>query len=224
MSQTILLIEDDVALAEGLLYAFGEAGYETMHATTQREALECIDAGGFDIAIIDISLPDGSGYTVCAHLRQNSDLPVIFLTSFDDEANIVMGLETGADDYVTKPFRLKELISRIRAQLRRSSQSHSQQMQFGDIAIDAAQAKALIHDTPLQLTVTELRLLSILVQHAGQTMTRAALLDKLWDNRGDFVDDNTLSVHILHLREKLLAAGSKVQIVTARGIGYRLEG
>lgn len=226
MEHTILLVEDDMALADGLLYAFKTEGYETLHAQTQKQALEMIENKTFDLAVLDIMLPDGSGYTLCRELRTKSDIPIIFLTSVDDEANIVMGLDTGADDYVTKPFRLKELLSRMRAQLRRSHAANVSEGTFGcgDITIDTQQTTASVYDVQLQLTITELRLLSLLCRHEGQTMTRKTLLDSLWDNRGEYVDDNTLSVHILHLREKLLEAGSMAKIVTARGIGYRLEG
>ena len=221
---TILLIEDDQALSMGLVFALEEEGYTPLHAETAQAAQRYFAEGGFDLVLMDVMLPDGNGYDLCRQLRKRSNVPVIFLTSCDDEVNIVMGLDTGGDDYVTKPCRLKELMSRIKAQLRRSSTAVTPVVSVGDVTLKTEQSQAFVEGRELQLTVTELRLLTILCRHAGQTMTRAILLDKLWDNKGSFVDDNTLSVHIRHLREKLQAAGSRTEIVTVRGIGYRLEG
>lgn len=221
---TLLLIEDDQALSMGLMYALEEEGYTMRHVATAAAAREAFEQGGFDLALMDVMLPDGNGYDLCRLLRRDSQVPVIFLTSCDEEVNIVMGLDTGGDDYVTKPFRLKELMSRIKAQLRRSSAVTSAVLAVGDLTLKTEQSQAFVGGQELQLTVTELRLLTILCRHAGQTLTRALLLDKLWDQKGSFVDDNTLSVHIRHLREKMQQAGSQVEIVTVRGIGYRLEG
>jgi DNA-binding response OmpR family regulator len=168
-------------------------------------------------------LPDGNGFDLCRELRKISDVPVIFLTSCDDEINIVMGLDGGGDDYVTKPFQLKVLMSRIKAHLRRLNSVQTSAPQAGNVRLDAQQNRAYIGQEELQLTVTEFRLLTLLVFHMGQIMTRKQLLDQLWDNRGDFIDDNTLSVHTRHLREKLDTAGSTAVISTIRGLGYRLE-
>ena len=220
--QRILLVEDDQALSTGLIFTLKAEGFECLHAATAAQARAYFQDASFDLVLMDVMLPDGEGYSLCRLLRTMSQAPVIFLTSCDDEVQVVMGLDTGGDDYVTKPFRLKELMSRVRAQLRRSQRAEARDT-VGDITLDKDQAKAYVAGAEMPLTVTELRLLSVLCRHAGQTLTRTALLDALWDQRGEFVDDNTLSVHIRHLREKLGQAGSRVRITTARGIGYRLE-
>ena len=217
----ILLVEDDNDLAAGLLFTFEEEGFQTSYAATAVEARAAFHQP-FDLVVLDIMLPDGSGYDLCRELRKTSDVPVIFLTSCDDEVNIVMGLDGGGDDYVTKPFQLKVLMSRIKVQLRRHSSAQAP-LATGNISLDTEQSRACVGEKELQLTVTEFRLLTLLVRNMGQIMTRKQLLDRLWDNRGDFVDDNTLSVHIRHLREKLEASGSTAVISTIRGLGYRLE-
>ena len=221
----IFLIEDDDDLATGLLFTFEEEGYKAFRASTVKEA-RALYKEPFDIVVLDVMLPDGSGYDLCRELRKLSDVPIIFLTSCDDEVNIVMGLDGGGDDYVTKPFQLKVLMSRIKAHLRRHSPSQSSLPQLtpvGNVQIDSLNSTARVGQTVLPLTVTEFRLLSMLVTHSGQIVTRQQFLTALWDNRGDFIDDNTLSVHIRHLREKLGAAGSTAVIGTIRGLGYRLE-
>jgi len=218
----ILLIEDDNDLAIGLLFTFEEEGFQTNRAATVAEARTAFREP-FDLAVLDIMLPDGNGYDLCREMRKISDMPVIFLTSCDDEVNIVMGLDGGGDDYVTKPFQLKVLMSRIKAHLRRHNSVQTSAPQAGNVRLDAQQNRAYIGQEELQLTVTEFRLLTLLVYHMGQIMTRKQLLDQLWDNRGDFIDDNTLSVHTRHLREKLDTAGSTAVISTIRGLGYRLE-
>lgn len=219
---TILLVEDDHDLADGLLFTFREEGFQAVCAATAKDALAAFGRP-FDIAVMDVILPDGSGYELCRELRRASDVPVIFLTSCDDEVNIVMGLDGGADDYVTKPFRLKELMSRIKAQLRRRCGTAPAGLRAGNVILDESSCRAYANGSELPLTATEYRLLSLLVRHCGQTLTRNQLLALVWDSGGSFVDDNTLSVHTRHLREKLDAAGSAVRIHTVRGIGYRLE-
>jgi DNA-binding response OmpR family regulator len=221
----IFLIEDDEDLATGLLFTFEEEGYGAFCASTAKEA-RSLYTEPFDVVVLDVMLPDGSGYDLCRELRKRSDVPIIFLTSCDDEVNIVMGLDGGGDDYVTKPFQLKVLMSRIKAHLRRHSPSHPSLSQFppaGNVQVDSLNSTARVGQDTLPLTVTEFRLLSMLVTHYGQIVTRQQFLTALWDNRGDFIDDNTLSVHIRHLREKLDAAGSTAAIGTVRGLGYRLE-
>ena len=219
---TILLVEDDAALSAGLTYTLEEE-YAVLHARTAEQAREAFQNGSFDLVLLDVALPDGNGYDLCRELRARSDKPVIFLTACDDEASIVRGLDMGGDDYVTKPFRLKELMSRVKAQLRRGTASASAVLTAGNLKIIPQQSRAEVAGKELSLTMTEYRLLSVFCLHLGQTLTRASLLDKLWDNRGEFIDDNTLSVHVRHLREKMNDAGCTAEIITARGIGYRLE-
>lgn len=219
----IFLVEDDASLAMGLLFTFEEEGFSTLHAKTAAEARAIFAQGGFDLIVLDVMLPDGNGYELCREFRKTSDVPIVFLTSCDDEINVVMGLDGGGDDYVTKPFQLKVLMSRIKAQLRRCARGQGGQLRAGNVLVEPEQSKAFAQGRELPLTVTELRLLTVFVRHAGQTMTRLQLLDRLWDNKGEFIDDNTLSVHVRHLREKLEAGSANVSIVTARGVGYRLE-
>lgn len=217
---TILLVEDDMALAAGLLFTFEDEGFQTIHAKSVAEATGVKEH--YDIAVIDLMLPDGNGYTVCKKIREESQVPIIFLTACDDEINVVMGLDMGADDYVTKPFRLKELMSRIKAHLRRSTPVGGM-ITAGNILISPEEARVTVNHNEVILTLTEMKILTLLAASKGKTVTRATMLDKIWDCKGDFVDDNTLSVHMRHLREKLADAGSSVKIATARGIGYRLE-
>lgn len=199
--KTILLVEDDNALVFGLRYALEKEGYEVVHADSVKAAKELFHTG-ISLVLLDIMLPDGSGYEVCGYIRELSQVPVIFLTACDSEVNTVTGLDMGADDYICKPFRLGELMSRIRAVIRRSES-----------------CAEIIPEEGLGLTLAETRLLTLLKANKGQTLTRMQILDKLWDNKGEFVDDNTLSVHISRLREKI---GSG-HIVTVRGVGYRWE-
>lgn len=218
----ILLVEDDAALSAGLVYTLEEE-YSVRHARTAEEARAEFQRGGFDLVLLDVMLPDGSGYGLCRELRGSSGVPVIFLTACDDETSIVRGLDMGGDDYVTKPFRLKELMSRVKAQLRRGSAAASTVLTAGNLRVSTQQSRAEVDGKELPLTMTEYRLLCVFCLHLGQTLTRTALLDKLWDNRGEFIDDNTLSVHVRHLREKMNDACCSAEIVTARGVGYRLE-
>lgn len=216
MSSRILLVEDDVFLREGLCEMLGGQGYSVTVAETFAKANELI-SGHFDLMIFDIMLPDGSGLDLCRKVRNSgSTVPILFLTACDDEIQIVCGLDAGADDYVTKPFRLLELLSRVRALLRRNT---SAVYSSGNVSIDLKTMSAYKDGAALSLTPTEFMILSTLVQNSGVIVTRTVLLEKIWDCDGNFVDDNTLSVHVSRLREKL----STNQISTVRGIGYRWE-
>lgn len=218
----ILLVEDDSDLATGLIFTFREKGFKTLHAASATEANHKF-RNKFDLVVLDIMLPDGNGYDLCKEIRTFSDVPILFLTSCDDEVNTIAALDGGGDDYVTKPFNLDVLLSRIRALLRRRNMRALQFPSTGGVRLDDAQGCAFVGEQDLRLTLTEYRLLSLLAQNAGLILKRGQLLDALWDGRGDFVDDNTLSVHIRHLREKLSTARSGVSIRTVRGLGYRLE-
>ena len=193
----ILLVEDDEAMADSLIFALEAEQFTVRHAATLEQAEQ--GCKGVDLIILDVSLPDGCGFDFCKRLRQRENCPVIFLTARDDEADIVHGLELGADDYITKPFRLRELIARIHALIRR------------------AKGKNQLPET---LTATERRLVHYLQINSDRVVTRNQILDCLWDQHGEFVDDNTLSVHIRRLREKLDTDGVQ-HIRTVRGIGYQ---
>ena len=224
MKANILLIEDDDALALGLEFLFKQEGFAVTRANSYRSACAAFDGAHFDIAVLDITLPDGSGFDLCREFRARSDMPILFLTAMDDEMSIVRGLDGGGDDYVTKPFALKVLLSRVNALLRRGARAgEAGEGSLNNLRMDVNQMKCFVDGQDIALTATEWKLLWALRQNAGQTLTRTQLLDKLWDAGGAFIDDNTLSVHVRHLREKLRAAGAHVSIATERGVGYRLE-
>jgi len=223
----ILLVEDDKTIAAGLEYSLNQENYDTIvcHTAetakkTMKEYLEQID-----LFIFDLSLPDGSGYELCEFVKQHCDKPVIFLTALDDEVNVVMGLDMGADDYITKPFRVRELLSRINSVLRRYNK-HLQAkpvIELDNIAINTWEGKVYKHGAEVLVTALEYRLLLILANHAGQVLTRAQLLERIWDVAGDFVNDNTLTVYIKRLREKLEDDPQKPTIIkTVRGLGYKV--
>ncbi len=217
MAHRILLVEDDPDLQDGLKEMLELEGYTVTLAGTVREAQSAWDGAGFDLVILDIRLPDGSGLALCRQWRQaGNQVRILFLTACGDELQVVQGLEAGGDDYVAKPFRLRELASRIHAQLRRSgSASYLGQ----HIRIDFDQLHASRDGHPLILTPTEFQLLAALARNPGRTLTRTQLLARIWDDGGAYIDDNTLSVHISRLREKI---GSDC-IHTVRGVGYRWQ-
>lgn len=221
---TVLLVEDDRTIVMGLEYALKQEGYGVIVCFDAASARAAIDDGQFDLAILDISLPDGSGYDLCKRIRQSMDVPIVFLTAYDEEVNVVMGLDMGADDYITKPFRVRELQSRLRTVLRRTSKStgNRDEVRLGPVVINTRQAKVIKNGADIPLTALEYRLLLTLVSHAGQVLSRTQLLEGIWDVAGDFVNDNTLTVYIKRLREKIEDdAQNPVLIQTVRGIGYR---
>ncbi|MDR1688140.1 MAG: response regulator transcription factor [Clostridiales bacterium] len=220
----ILLAEDDGIIAAGLSYAFETDGYAVTYSGTVKDALDEISRQSFDIAVLDLSLPDGSGFDIFKSLKSKQPLvPVIFLTAVDDEGNVVKGLEMGADDYITKPFRIRELSARLKAALRRANHQAPEVLSLGDVSIRTAQGKVFKNSTGTEilLSAQEYRLLLILAQNKGQVLSRSRLLEALWDCAGSFVNDNTLTVCMKRLREKL-ADGAVIE--TVRGLGYRAEG
>lgn len=221
----ILLVEDDRTIAVGLIYALEQEGYAVRHVPDAIGGKLAAEREPFDLAILDLMLPDGSGYDVCRALRANRETPVIFLTACDDEVNVVMGLEMGADDYVTKPFRIRELMARIKNVLRRRSRPDTEAIRLGNIWIYPAQARVMRGGQEVFLTALEYRLLLTFASNEGQTLTRGQLLESIWDAAGDFVNDNTLTVYIKRLREKLEDDPQKPQLIqTVRGLGYRAVG
>ena len=230
----IFLLEDDVSLIDGLSYSLKKNGFDIVIARTVKEAfnllneVRCLaaDGGSFDLLILDVTLPDGTGFEVCEKVRkQNIQLPIIFLTASDEEVNIIRGLDSGGDDYITKPFKLGELCSRIRALLRRAGttmQNNPTLIKCGDISIDLMGSRAMLRGEVLDLTTTEYRLLCLLVQNADQILTRKTILERLWDSSGNFVDDNTLSVYVRRLREKIEKDPFHPEhLITVRGFGYQ---
>lgn len=211
----LLLVEDDAVIASGLVYALEQEGYNVRHAGTVAEALHLLAERAVDLAIIDMQLPDGNGFAVSeAALAQ--DAQVIFLTVMDDEDRIVRALDQGAADYVTKPFRLRELLARVRRALPHEEQT----LTLGQARIDTASGRVTVAGEEVSLTALEYRLCLIFAQNRGQLLSRAQILDQLWDQGGNFVEDNTLTVYVKRLREKLAGA---VTIETVRGRGYRVD-
>ena len=223
----ILLLEDDISLVDGLKYSLKKNGFETEIVRTVSEALNSIEnIGKYDLLILDITLPDGTGFDVCeAVRRQGQQVPIIFLTASDEEVNIIRGLDSGGDDYITKPFRLGELCSRIRALLRRAGVSNANNttvIECGDITVDLLGSRALLNGKNLELTSAEYRLLCLLIRNVNRIVTREIILSELWDEAGNFVDNNTLSVYVRRLREKVEADPSHPRhLITVRGFGYQ---
>ena len=225
----LFLLEDDASLAEGLAWALGKQGFEVSCAATLAQARAWPGGmAGFDILVLDVGLPDGSGFTFCESLRAaGCNTPILFLTAAEEEVNIIRGLDGGGDDYMTKPFQLGELCSRLRALLRRAGAAPAAAavLRSGEICIDLAACRVTHGGKLLELTAAEYRLLCLLVRNAGRTLTRRAILDALWDGSGDFVDDNTLSVYVRRLRAKIEDDPAHPRrLITVRGFGYRWEG
>ncbi|WP_058764285.1 MULTISPECIES: response regulator transcription factor [Exiguobacterium] len=223
----ILIVEDDRTIASGLQYSLEQEQFTTTLCQNVADATKLIEQQlhTIDLCLFDLSLPDGSGYDLCRLVKQKQDIPVIFLTAFDDEVNVVMGLDMGADDYITKPFRVRELISRIHSVLRRyNKQASSPILTIGSVEINTQDAKVTKDGSEILLTALEYRLLLIFGRHTGQVLSRAQLLDQIWDMGGDFVNDNTLTVYIKRLREKLEDDPQRPTLIkTVRGIGYKVE-
>lgn len=220
----ILFVEDDTIIASGLCYSLNQEGYDVTHCLNAAQAKEELSKSSFDMAILDINLPDGNGYDICKQIKEKADIPVIFLTAIDDEVNVVMGLDMGADDYITKPFRIRELLSRIKSVTRRYEKSESSKtvLDFGSLKIDTAQAKVFKEHKEIPLTSLEYRLLLIFANNQGRVLSRNQILESLWDFAGDFVNDNTLTVYIKRLREKIEDDVHNPQMIqTIRGLGYK---
>lgn len=224
----ILIVEDDKPIATGLTYSLEQENYETIVCYTVKEATEVITSHLDDITLclFDLSLPDGSGYDLCKLVKEKSDLPVIFLTAVDDEVNVVMGLDMGADDYITKPFRIRELMSRIASVLRRYEkypQTESHVKKIGHITVDTMRGKVFNAGNEIELTAMEYRLLLTFFSNRNQVLSREQILEKLWDAAGEFVNDNTLTVYIKRLREKIEIYPQKPTLITTvRGVGYKI--
>ncbi|MHA7582910.1 response regulator transcription factor [Paenibacillus vandeheii] len=222
----ILLVEDDENLVFGMEYTLTNEGYTVIVAGSLEEARKAFRQEVVDLILLDVNLPDGSGYSLCKEIRQLSQIPIIFLTALDEEANVVAGLDLGADDYMTKPIRTKELISRMRAVLRRNYKSKDEaevdKWISQDIEVRILEGIVLKCNQELLLTGMEYRLLLMLMTHSKQICSRSTILNGLWDMSGEFIDDNTLSVHIRRLREKIedIPAAPR-HIITVRGVGYK---
>jgi len=220
----ILLVEDDDSLALGIEFALKDEGYEVKRTATLRGGREIFESEDFNLIILDINLPDGSGYDLCKYIRTKSEVPIIFLTACDDEVNIVLGLEIGGDDYITKPFRVRELMSRIKALIRRSSNNvmTGTMMKSGCISLDTNTAIVKKDGEQIPLTAQEYKLLLIFMNNANVLMKRDEILGKLIEGDEVFFDENTLSVYIKRIREKIeINAKEPEYIITQRGLGYK---
>lgn len=220
----LLLLEDDLSLIDGLSYSLKKQRFEIDIARTVNEASNLWSDGKYDLLILDVSLPDGSGFDVCKKVRRVSKVPIIFLTASDEEVSMIMGLDIGGDDYITKPFKLGVLVSRINALLRRTRDFSAEDTEItsNGITIFLLQGRAYKENTALDLTAAEYKLLCLFMQNPGIILTKERILDKLWDTGGNYVDDNTLAVYIRRLRTKIEAdPGNPQMLVTVRGMGYK---
>lgn len=216
---TILLVEDSETIIMGLEYSLKQEGYNVKIARTIQEAKKQEE---YDLILLDVTLPDGNGFEFFKDIKNNQDIPVIFLTALDEEMNVVRGLELGAEDYVVKPFRLKELLSRIKVALRRYNKISSTFLDCKGIKIDTENMQVNVNDKIIEITSLEYKILYMLFSNKNKLVTREMLLDKIWDVAGNFVNDNTLTVYIKRIREKIGDNEGKI-IKTVRGVGYRVD-
>ena len=220
----IFLVEDDQVIAKNLIILLQAEGFVVTHAANMNDAFAKVRENKFDLALVDVSLPDGNGFTVCTEIKALQEIPVIFLTASADESSVVTGLTMGADDYITKPFRPRELVARIKNALRKSGQVQNTFEVLG-LNVDSTSGSVRKNGSDVFLSALEYRLLLVFVNNPKSILTRERLLDELWDAAGEFVNDNTLTVYIKRLREKIEDEPAKPQIIqTVRGIGYRLGG
>lgn len=220
----ILLLEDDLSLINGLSFALRKQGYGLDVARTIKEVDTVWAEGKYDLLILDVSLPDGSGFEICKKVRQTSKVPIIFLTASDEEVNIIMGLDMGGDDYITKPFKLGVLLSRINALLRRAGDfgRTDTEIYSNGLKVLLTQGKVYKNGELLDLTAGEYKLLCLFMQNPGTVLSKEQILENLWDNEGNYIDNNTLNVYIRRLRTKVEDNPSDPQmILTVRRMGYK---
>lgn len=219
----ILLLEDDLSLINGLSYAFRKQGFELDIARTIKEGEMRWTDGKYDLLVLDVSLPDGSGFDFCKKVRLTSKVPVIFLTASDEETSIIMGLDIG-DDYITKPFKLGVLISRINALLRRANsfQTEDTELRSNGVSVLLLQGRAFKNGEPLELTAAEYKLLCLFMRNPNTMLTKEQILNKLWDCNGNYIDSSTLTVYMRRLRMKIEDdPGEPKMLLTVRGMGYK---
>lgn len=218
----ILIVEDDVDIVENLSILLQDEGYSVCQAYDVESALKILRTESIDLVLLDITLPDGNGYSVCTTVKRSTNAPVIFLTAMTDEASIITGFQLGADDYITKPFKSMELICRVRNALRKSGKVPSV-FQVDDLHVDASKAVVTKAGLEIILSALEYRLLLVFLNHFGETLSRNDLLHEIWDIAGDYVNDNTLTVYIKRLRDKIETDPSNPVILkTVRGMGYKV--
>ena len=232
----VLIAEDDPIIVEGLKIALLQEGYEVEAFGDMKIAIEAIqEEVHFDVCLLDITLPDGDGYQICKAIRGKSDVPIIFLTACDDELHTVLAFENEADDYISKPFRIRELLARMKAVMRRSGGSSSnadkagkkqeveqKPIEIGRNILDIRSGRIMRDEEEIFLSAAEYRLLLTFVRNRGLLLTRQQILNSMWDSAGDYVNDNTLTVYVKRLRKKLEQEGDEPIIQTVRGMGYRM--
>lgn len=222
--EKILYVEDDISLIDGLQYTLETSGYAVDNARTVKEALALFGNRHYDLLLLDVTFPDGTGFDVCRQVRSGSTIPIIFLTASDQEISIVKGLDMGGDDYITKPFKLNELLSRIKALLRRSQQFSKAEsvLEANGIRVDLQERLVWKKNQKIDLPLAEYKLLCLFMQNPNHLMSRELILDRMWDGNGNYVDDNTLSVYIRRLRNKIEdTPNTPHYLLTERGIGYK---
>ncbi len=221
----IFVLEDDIAIGMGLSYSLENEGYSVTLAKSIKEAKEIVSKNKYSLYLLDLTLPDGSGYEICKTVKAQGELPVIFLTAFDNEINVVTGFELGADDYISKPFRVRELLARIKSVLRRYTNENADgKIVIDDMVVNTNEAKVTVKDEEIILTAMEYRLLLTFLNNRGKVLTRQKLLEEIWDVDGDFVNDNTLTVYIKRLRDKVEEDPNEPKLIqTVRGMGYILK-
>ena len=232
----VFVAEDDPIIVEGLRIALSQEGYEVEAFGDMNSAIEAVkEKVLFDVCLLDITLPDGDGYRICRTIRERSDVPIIFLTAYDDEVHTVLAFENEADDYISKPFRIRELLARMKAVMRRSSgcsscADHSEKktddeqntIEIGRNTLDIRSGRIMRDEEEIFLSAAEYRLLLTFVRNRGMLLTRRQILNGMWDSAGDFVNDNTLTVYVQRLRKKLEQDGDEPVLQTVRGLGYRM--
>lgn len=218
----ILLVEDDPGIVKSLTEFLNAEGFQVASASGQTAAIQLFDREPFDLVLLDVSLAEGNGFATCASLKSRSTVPVIFLTASGDEGSTVAGLDIGADDYIAKPFRPRELVSRIRNSLRRSGNRSI--VRLGNVTVDTDKGVVSKNGAEIALSALEYKILLTFIANRGRMLSRAYLLDEVWDMAGDFVNDNTLTVYIKRLREKIENDPGNPEIIkTIRGMGYRVD-
>lgn len=219
----VLLVEDDPDIVENLTAYLGEEGFLVKASAGQKEALELLEEERFDLVLLDVTLAQGNGYSTCTAIKAKYELPVIFLTALGDEFSVVTGLDMGADDYISKPFRPRELVSRMRSVLRRTGRK-GEITEIGELRIDLLKGVVTRKGEELFLSALEYRLFLVFLNHRGRILTRMQLLEEIWDIAGEYVNDNTLTVYIKRLRDKIENDPQKPEIIkTVRGMGYKME-
>ena len=222
MMSKLLLVEDDQSIVSSLSDYLGNEGFKIENAPGQKEAIEKLDNDQYDIALVDIQLSNGNGFSVCSAIKERGTMPVIFLTASDDEYSVVAGLDMGADDYISKPFRPRELLSRINSVLRRTKNTQNI-ISYHDLVVDTNQATVVKNGTEILLSAMEYKLLLVFLRNKGIVLSRRRLLELLWDTTGEFINDNTLTVYMKRLRDKIETNPQEPEIIiTVRGLGYKV--